>query len=243
MSFVPIYNLRSTSNEQWLDRGSYWEHVAEQGTDQWLQARIGRITGSVAGALIGRSNFKSAMETGLIIAGAKVEKFSEKSITVMQHGTDTEPIARDWYMATNKCKVVERGLCVPKWDMEIGTSVDGDIIGTDGIIEIKCPMKMYSPVKQYMNQVASGWQPPQNFYNHIWSTHFIQMQHSMYVLGKKWCDYIVYCSPENTVFTQRIPFNPDYWNNTLYPMLKKNYNLYVKTNIVNNNYPLCPKYI
>jgi hypothetical protein len=212
---------------QWIDRGNYWEHTAQQGTADWLGARIGRITTCVSGAMGGVSKFKTPEEQGKIIAGVEVEDFTPEALERMGHGTFTEPEARDWASKLLGVEIEERGLAVPKWDDEIGASIDGDVIGTDGIIEIKCPVHMYWPLEQYMDQKSVGWVPPENYYKHIYPTHYCQMQQALAVTNKKWCMYIVYSTSDKKVFTQKIPFNPEFWESH-YHIIKENYNKYVK---------------
>ena len=161
---------------KWIDHGTYLEYSAPQGDDAWLEGRKGRTTTSVSGAMANRSRFKTAEEQGRIIAGVYKEEFTPEAIERMAHGTNTEAEARNWYSKICGHNIEERGLIVPKWDCTIGASIDGDIIGTDGIIEIKCPIKMYYPLEQYMDQKKSGWSPPSNYYKHIWPTHFDQIQ-------------------------------------------------------------------
>jgi len=209
---------------EWREYDNFWEHTAEQGTEAWKNARIGRVNGSNSGAITGKSRFKSPEETGKIIAGVETEIFSEEALERMNHGTKMEPLVRNWYEKEYNCSVLERGLCVLKSDVTIGASVDGDILNTDGIIEIKCPVKMYQPLLTYMENVEHGWKPEKEYVGHIWETHYCQMQQGMFVLNKKYCDYIVYCEPQ--VFTQRINFNPEFWKEH-YSVIKKNYNKYV----------------
>lgn len=227
-----------SASSNWRDHGPYWEHLAPQGDEEWLKVKVGRASTSVSGALVGKSSFETAEEAGQYLAGYKEKEFSEKSKYVMSHGTNTEPEARNWYCNTYKCDVVERGLIVPKWDPTLGASVDGDVIGTDGIIEIKCPLKMYGPIKRYMDHISNGWKPPKNYYDHIWSTHFSQVQHGMAVMGKKWCDYVVYCTTDGSIFTQRIPFIEEYWVQH-YAKLKENYSKYVVP-YLKPGYPIIP---
>ena len=222
----------------WIDRGSYFEHNAPQGSQKWLDARIGRVTGSESGALAGLSNFKTAEKTGKTICGLEENNLN---IDIMAHGTKTEPIARRWYEKTFKCKVIERGLCVPKSDYRIGASVDGEIEGEDGILEIKCPQKMYKPLQIYNENVKSGWKVPINYHDHIFPSHYCQMLQGMHVLNKKFCDYVVYCTSTGEVFTQRIPFNKVYWDHH-YSILKRNYSLYVSPHLKLKKmaYPIWP---
>lgn len=225
-------------NEQWKNEKYYWEHLSRQGSQEWLNARKGRVTGSVAGALVGRSRFKTPEDQGLIIAGVVTETFNGND-EIMQHGTLTEPFARDWFAKKYNYNIVERGLIVPKWDPTLGASVDGDILNTDGIIEIKCPLKMYKPIQIYMDHKANGIHI--DGYNHIWKTHYDQMQLGMVVMNKKWCEYIVYCTPYSSVFTQKIPFDKDYWEKSLYPKIKTNYKKLVLPHLANTVYPIVPR--
>ena len=233
-------NNQNTQNSksQWINHGSYWELSSPQGDDIWLEGRKGRVTTSVSGAMVGESRFKTAEEQGRIIAGVYKEEFSPEALERMNHGTEYEPTTRNWYSCKTKQKIEERGLIVPVWDFEIGASIDGDIIGTDGIIEIKCPVKMYYPLTQYTDQIKSGWVPPPKYYKHIYRTHLHQMQHAMAVMGKKWCIYIVNSTIDGLIFTQKIDFDKDHWNH-YYPIIKNNYNKYVAP-YLNVTYPIAP---
>lgn len=194
----------------WRDCGSYWVNNAPQGSERWHALR-NRITAS---------KFHNTKRDNLQeLAQSIVQPKQHAPNEAMQHGIITEPLARDWYQRNYHCQVVEVGLAVPKWDTNIGASLDGDVVGTDGIIEIKCPQKMYAPIEEYLAKVKQGWKPPFGYHEHIWHSHYDQMQGGMAICNKKWCDYIVYCTPENKVFVDRIPFNRSYWDNELYPRL------------------------
>ena len=211
--------------QMWKDRGVYYEHTAPQGTDEWIKARIGRCNGSDSGGLAGESNFDTPEQVGKYIAG--VEKKDLSGNQAVQHGHKTEPISRAWYEKTYNCKVIERGYCIPKDSGIIGASVDGDIVDSEGIIEIKCPVSMYRPILKYMEMKENGWIPPERYLDHIWKTHYCQMQQGMFVLKKKYCDYIVYSTEDKKAFVQRVWFDPEFWEQH-YAKLEKNYELYVR---------------
>ena len=174
----------------WKEYDNYWEHIAKQGTDEWKNARIGRITASKCGAMSNHSNFATPEEIGLIISGKVVENFKPQNILAMEHGMKYESKAREFYERKYNCKVLERGLCVPKNSIWLGASVDGDVRGSDGIIEIKCPKSMYKPIVRYVEHKNNGI--IHRDYNHIWKTHYDQMILGRAVLNKKFCDYIFY---------------------------------------------------
>ena len=98
------------------------------------------------------------------------------------------------------------GLCVPKFNNNIGASVDGIIIESNGIIEIKCPEYMYIELKKYTE--SSKRKPG---HSHIKPYHYKQMQFNMGCTGTDFCDYIVY-SRDGKRFVQRILFNKKFWN-------------------------------
>ena len=220
----------ASMKSEWIDRGRYWESFHKQGTEKWKEARIGRNTSSTTGALAGKSSFKTPEEIGQIIAGVKVEEFSKKNLAYINHGSAWEKFVRDYFAKQNNLDILERGLCVLKSDITLGASVDGDIIGTDGCIEIKCPQKMYRGILSYTENVEHGWVPPADYYEHILPTHLHQCYQNSWVLGKKYCVYIVNCTFTGQIFTQKISFSQKYWDE-VYPIIKKNYELYVRPHL------------
>lgn len=134
-----------------------------------------------------------------------------------RHGVITEPKAREWYCKTRGVIVKEVGLSVPKWEPRIGASLDGDIVDSDGIIEIKSPLQMYESLTNHMAKINTGWRPPSFYHAHIREIHYAQMQGSMKITGKKWCDYIVFATQSNLSYVERVPFNKKYWDEVLWP--------------------------
>ncbi len=249
MSIVPDsllkIDLSSYDPRKWKDCGHYWLYETNQGDTDWLLVRLGRPSGSNCGALIGHNNFDysdNPDDTAKEIAGLKKKEIDEQQREAMDHGKRMESFGRDWYSNTRRVKVGEIGFVVPKWDLDIGVSIDGDVIGTDGIIEIKAPKNMYRLLETYMFYQKRGVANPNNF-SHIPIAHYDQMHLGMAVLKKKWCDYIVYCTSENKVFTQRIPFNEKYWNEVMYPALKFAIQQKIKPLLRNVGIPLMPPQI
>ena len=201
----------------WIDRGDYLLHSAHQGTTEWAAERLYRLTTSNFGPALGLGTHDSVIGVAMSITNVKSKSFVERGKFTKAHGVITEPEAREWYCKSRNVQVSEVGLAVPKWEPRIGTSLDGDIIGTDGIIEIKSPMQMYEPLDEHINKVRTGWRPPPFYHTHIWDTHYAQMQGEMKITGKKWCDYIVFAKQSNRVYVERIPFNQKYWDETLWP--------------------------
>ena len=66
---------------------------------------------------------------------------------------------------------------------------------TSGMIEIKCPENMYSKLKIHQLKKENHWVPDRFYHQHIYTTHYDQMQGCMALTKKAWCDYVVFCSP------------------------------------------------
>lgn len=194
---------------EWIDKGTYVLNTSEQRSPRWHDLRFGRLTASNVGTAIGVSKFSTPEELADTMAGITVKEFTETQLENMNFGTQYEPVARDWYQATRSVVVEEVGIAIPKWNPMIGGSLDGNVVGTDGCCEIKGVKKMYKPL--------IGRTKPDIDHKNIWPTHYCQIQSCLRICNKRWCDYIVFCPPENRVYVERIDFNPDYWNNTLYP--------------------------
>ena len=192
----------------WKDEGEYWHCLIDQGTDEWLEIRKGRCTGTTNN---GESSFgESKTQIARYIAGIETKKFTKEQLERMNHGTKKEPVARRWYEQKYNKKVKEMGICIPKSDYTMGVSVDGVVENENGIIEIKCPQRMYWPLKKHLKKSNDKYDLGISGPDHIWKSHYKQMQMGMGVLRKLWCDYIVYAN-DGLVYTERIYFNKKFW--------------------------------
>ena len=155
----------------------------EQGSEDWLRARLGVITASRAADACdrlknGAPSFKAqgyaaqvAMERA---AGAPCEDVFVNY--AMRRGTELEPLARLAYEEQTGNLVQEAGLALTD-DRLFGYSTDG-FVGTDGGIEIKAPL---SPLV-----VCSMWRTRDLAdYKH-------QIQMGLWLTGRKWCDFVMY---------------------------------------------------
>lgn len=206
----------------WLDCGNYWLSTAPQKSEEWLAARVGRVTAASMSSCIGESTYgnKDPDKMALYISGKEKEEFSPEALMRMEHGVEYEDVAREWYCKKYNCQVEEYGLAVPKWELYIGASTDGVVLNTNGCIEIKCPKRMYAPLRFYIDAITCGMMTRPNVFPHITKSHYFQMQQNMAVLEKEWCDYIVYSTEDQEVFCQRVPFNREEWEKKTLPRIR-----------------------
>jgi putative phage-type endonuclease len=172
--------------------------MMDQGSEEWFTIRIGKVTASrvadvIAKTKTGYSASRDNYMAQLIcerLTGLKGESFTNAA---MQHGTDTEPLARAAYEALKDVLVDEVGF-VPHPTIEMaGASPDG-MVGEDGLIEIKCP-NTATHIDTLLSQTVPGK------YN-------TQMQFQMACTGRKWCDFVSFDNrlPEMfQLFVTRVP--------------------------------------
>lgn len=138
---------------------------AAQGSEAWLLARKGRITGSKF--KVARERLKSGALTSKAILYAEDvarERLGGKAASVfvnkaMQFGTEQEPFARAAYETTTGNIVQEVGFAASDCGM-YGLSPDG-LIGDDGVLEVKTMVgsdNLFTAVvdgdlSEYMDQV------------------------------------------------------------------------------------------
>lgn len=206
--------------DEWLDRGTYWQSRAEQRSPSWHKQRSGRLTASNFGTAIGLYDNHPPEQLADEIAGLAKKAVSEEERARMDFGTHTEPAARSWYSRTRRVPVVEGGLCVPKWNLRIGASSDGEV-GAEGLIEIKCPQRMYQPLIDYTELVKQGRCPDPEYRDHVWKSHYCQIMGNLAVTGRAWCDYVVYCPQDDRVFAQRFAMDVPFWERELYPKIRE----------------------
>ena len=155
-------------------------NYCEQQSEAWYQARLGRITGTRFKNLMSKESTASYQDliTDLaceIITGKAEDTYIND---LMQHGIDTEPVARKEYEAIFGIEVKQAGFIIPDEDHPyydwIGISPDG--IVDEGMIEIKCPK-----MSTHLEYIESGSLPSEYRY---------QVQGQLFVTGFKYCDFM-----------------------------------------------------
>ncbi len=158
-------------------------HNFEQGTEEWDNIRLGKITASIFHTLMGNSQTKEALLHTIAaerITGVKSDSSKFSSIHTTR-GHELERYARMLYELEYNVKVDEVGFC--EMNNKAGFSPDG-LVGDEGGIEIKA-MDNHTFVKA-VNQDSINVE------------HYTQIQFALYVSGRSWWDYVL--------------FNPNYSN-------------------------------
>lgn len=208
----------------WKEYSTYNLSLHPQGTDEWKNLRIGRITMSNISSCVGRSIYKTdPNELCDIVCG--VTKISSNAY--MEHGVKMEPVIRDWYQETIGKKIKEVGLAVWKKDPRFGGSLDGEILDSESEsyegIEIKAPKKMYWRLVDYIEAKKKGYNFYPGYHEHVFNSHYDQMTGNAVITNKKYMHYIVVCSETQQAFVQRFPVDIDLWEKELYPKACKFY--------------------
>jgi putative phage-type endonuclease len=175
----------------------------EQQTNEWFTARLGKVTASrvadvIAKTKTGYSASRDNYMAQLIcerLTGQKGELFTNAA---MEHGTQTEPLARSAYENARNLLVKEVGFINhPRIEMS-GASPDG-LVADDGLVEIKCPN-----TATHIDTLLSGKVP---------TKYITQMQWQMLCCQRKWCDFVSFDNrlPEHLqLFVQEVEFDPEY---------------------------------
>ncbi|NYS09359.1 hypothetical protein PBR31_00052 [Xanthomonas phage PBR31] len=174
----------------------------EQRTDEWYAARLGRATASNFGKVLAKIKTGEAADRRNYRAQLVIERLTGNrqegySNAAMQWGTEQEPFARIAYMADRGLDVQEIGF-IQHETLMAGCSPDG-LIGTDGLIEIKCPVSA-THIETLKTQ-------------HMPLEHMPQVQGQMWIAGREWCDFVSYDPrmPEKLqMFVQRVPRDEQY---------------------------------
>ena len=202
--------MSNFSTERWTDRGLYYELNFEQMSDEHLdELHQGRLSTSDFSIVANRSQFSTRENLLLKFIQGKNFISKEGRDVWLKNGKDDEDDARKWYEHHYNVKVDQVNMCVPKWNTSISGSFDGTV-GTDGIIEIKRPTKIYS-------NLIRRKRDKQN--NPIFPTHYDQMTGYLAISGRKWCDYVV-LDKSGDFYVERFNFNRHHWENVLYPHIQ-----------------------
>ena len=158
----------------------------EQGSDEWLEARLGLPTASEMHCLLSNGRLLPPFGEGALtlLDRLAAERFTGLSASGFKGNDHTErghviePIAVQAYIDSGHATamdVIEAGIMLAKG---VGASPDR-LIGSDGGLEIKS-----KAAKGMVTLLRNG---------KIDKAHITQMQINMWVSGRKWWDYFVYC--------------------------------------------------
>lgn len=150
----------------------------DQRSAEWFAARLGRLTASKVADMMAKTKSGWAASRANYAWELAIERLTGEPTQgfcspAMQWGVDTEDKARAAYQIHALCNVEEVGF-IEHPTLFAGASPDG-LIGTDGMLEIKCP-----------NQATHG----ETLLNGtIADKYHKQMQFQMACSGRQWCDF------------------------------------------------------
>ena len=167
--------------------------MIEQRTDEWFSARMGCVTASRTADVMAKTKSGYSASRANYMAQLITERLTQTptegfTSSAMQWGTDTEPQARMAYELMTGETVEETGFILHPEIQNFGASPDG-LVGSDGLIEIKCPN-----TATHIDTLLSEKVP---------SKYVTQMQVQMMCTGREWCDFISY--------DPRLPAHMAFW--------------------------------
>lgn len=152
----------------------------EQQTEEWFNARLGKVTASRVADVIAKtkSGYSTSRDNYLAqlvcerLTNTKADSFTNSA---MQWGTETEPVARAVYECVRDVLVDEVGFVPHSFIKDAGASPDG-LVGDAGMLEIKCP-NTSTHIETLLNQKVP-------------SKYNTQMQWQMACADREWCDFV-----------------------------------------------------
>jgi putative phage-type endonuclease len=177
--------------------------VIKQGSSEWHQQRLGRVTASRVADVIAKtkSGYSTSRDNYMAqlvcerLTGTVAESYTNAA---MQHGVDNEPLARAAYEAYADVLVDEVAMITHPRISMAGASPDG-LVGDDGLVEIKCP-NTATHIDTLLTQTVPG-------------KYVTQMQWQMACTGRQWCDFVSFdprMPKELQLFVRHIPRDEDY---------------------------------
>lgn len=172
-----------------------WRDI-EQNSDEWLDLRAGKVTGSPMSAVManyGKAFGDPAKKYAVNIAverirGARIEG-DRYTNSQMEAGHVEEPVARMLYEQEYFCDVTNGGF----YDNgKTGCSPDGRV-GDVGMVEIKSviPYIQHKTIKRKAYDPSYRW----------------QLDFNLKESGREWVDYVSFCdqfAPNKRLFVQRV---------------------------------------
>jgi len=174
-----------------------------QGTQEWMQARCGKVTGSRIADVIAKtkSGYSASRDNYMAqlvcerLTGQVAEGFTNAA---MAWGTEQESFARAAYEAKTNELVEQVGFIEHPLIHNTGASPDG-LVGLFGLVEIKSPQ-----TNTHLETLLSAKVP---------TKYIPQMQWQMRVCDRQWCDFVSFdprLPDKLQLFIQRVDFDAEY---------------------------------
>ena len=175
----------------------------EQRTDEWYQARLGRVTASRIADVVAETKSGWGASRDRYMGQLIVERLTQRpsegfTSSAMQWGIETEPQAIEAYEALTLSVVDSAGFFVHPYITLAGASPDG-LVGDLGLVEIKCP-----ETHNHLDTLIAANNPRRN---PIQQKYHLQMQWQMACTGRQWCDFVSFdprLEPELQLWTKRV---------------------------------------
>ena len=175
----------------------------EQRTEEWFKARLGKVTASRVADVIAKtkSGYSSSRDNYMAqlicerLTGQQGESYTNAA---MQHGVDTEPLARSAYEALHGLLVEEVGFVQHPTIEMAGASPDG-LVGLFGILEVKCPN-----TATHIDTLINSTVP---------TKYITQMQWQMRCCDRQWCDFVSFdprLPLDLQLFIKRVEYDAEY---------------------------------
>lgn len=171
---------------------------AEQRSEAWRLARVGRLTGSAAadmlatiksGEAAARRDLRLRLVTERLTGQPQDEVFVNAA---MQRGIECEPLARAAYENATGGLVRATGFLAHS-TLQAGCSLDGHVGDFEGIVEIKCPKS-----STHLRYLREGKVPAE---------YLPQIRHNLWITEADWCDFVSWDDrfpPELQLFIVRL---------------------------------------
>lgn len=153
-----------------------------QGSAEWKQIRLGKVTASRVADVVAKTKTGWGASRANYLAELLAERLTgtpadSYTNAAMAWGTEQEPNARAAYEFRTDYEVQQIGFIHhPAIEMS-GASPDG-LIGTEGMVEIKCPN-----TATHIETLLGGKVP---------AKYETQMQWQIACAGRAWCDFVSY---------------------------------------------------
>jgi putative phage-type endonuclease len=165
----------------------------QQGSDDWFNARIGRVTASNVGAILGLSPFRKPADVMRSMVREYHGALSEFVGNVAtEYGSMNEHLARTDYQLKTGNIVETTGF--HSHELWLGASPDGFIHEQKGIIEIKCPYSLRNG-----GEFKSINEQPH---------YYAQVQIQMFVTKTQFCDFVQW--HKDDLMIEQVAYDADY---------------------------------